>query len=255
MTGIAAPRPFFEVSGLRLRIWPILLAFVLMQALLWPEREGARWLFAHWHGPFHGQAWAFIALATSFQMIAGLVAAAALRRLLPQADTHLRWPPGRSYALAALFIGVAMAVVMFVPDHWPELARGVRPADPYHATPATAPAYILVMLAAGPNEELIFRGVLVGMLAVLTPGRVRVGAFEVPVAGGIVALLFGAAHYASFLAQPLPQAIAQQVYAFAWGLIYVWLMERSRSLLAPAIAHGAGDAVEVGVVMLLALAG
>jgi membrane protease YdiL (CAAX protease family) len=45
--------------------------------------------------------------------------------------------------------------------------------------------------------------------------------------------------------------VAQQIYAFAWGLAYVWLMERSRSLLAPMIAHGLSDAVEVGAVMAL----
>jgi membrane protease YdiL (CAAX protease family) len=31
---------------------------------------------------------------------------------------------------------------------------------------------------------------------------------------------------------------AQQLYAFAFGIVYAWLMERSRSLLAPMIAHG-----------------
>jgi membrane protease YdiL (CAAX protease family) len=49
---------------------------------------------------------------------------------------------------------------------------------------------------------------------------------------------------------PLPLAIAQQLYAFAFGLVYVWLMERSRSLLAPMIAHGVGDALEVAVMWL-----
>jgi membrane protease YdiL (CAAX protease family) len=49
-------------------------------------------------------------------------------------------------------------------------------------------------------------------------------------------------------------AAAQQVYAFAWGIIYVWLMERSRSLVAPIIAHGLSDAVEVGLVMAMTIA-
>jgi membrane protease YdiL (CAAX protease family) len=100
----------------------------------------------------------------------------------------------------------------------------------------------------------VFRGVLVGMLTVLIPGRVRLGRFELPVSGFIVGLLFSAAHYRSFFDGPLRQAVAQQLYAFAFGLTYVWLMERSRSLLAPMIAHGLGDALEVAAVMVLSLA-
>ena len=51
--------------------------------------------------------------------------------------------------------------------------------------------------------------------------------------------------------RPLHLAIAHQLYAFVWALIYTWLMERSDSLLAPIIAHGVSNAVEVGLVMML----
>jgi membrane protease YdiL (CAAX protease family) len=92
------------------------------------------------------------------------------------------------------------------------------------------------------------------MLTVLVPGRLRLGRIEIPVSAVIVSLLFGAAHYKSFAVEPLHLAIAQQLYAFVFGLTYVWLMERSRSLLAPMIAHGVGDLLEVGAVMLLSVA-
>jgi membrane protease YdiL (CAAX protease family) len=82
------------------------------------------------------------------------------------------------------------------------------------------------------------------------PGRIRAGTFDIPVAAVIVALIFGLAHWQSFSTDPFHMALAQQIYAFTWGLIYVWLMERSRSLLAPMVAHGVGNAVEVGFVML-----
>jgi membrane protease YdiL (CAAX protease family) len=91
------------------------------------------------------------------------------------------------------------------------------------------------------------------MLTVLIPGRVRLRRFEIPVSGVIVGLLFSAAHYKSFVVDPLHLAIAQQLYAFVFGLTYVWLMERSRSLLAPMIAHGVSDLLEVGAVMLLSV--
>ena len=42
-------------------------------------------------------------------------------------------------------------------------------------------------------------------------------------------------------------------YAFIWGLTYVWLMERSKSLVAPIVAHGVGNFVEVAAVMGLLL--
>src|SRR3546814_5922138 len=101
------------------------------------------------------------------------------------------------------------------------------------------------MITTGLAEETIFRGLLVGMLAVLVPGRLRIGSLDLPVAAYIVALMFGLAHWKSFTVDPFYQAMAQQIYAFVWGLIYVWLMERSRSLFAPMVAHGMGNFTEV----------
>jgi membrane protease YdiL (CAAX protease family) len=251
----AAPsRPFFEITGLRLRLWPILLAAVLMQAMLVPAREAARWLFKHYPDAFGHQVWAFVGLAELFQAAVGLAAVLVLRRLLPQADTHLRWPPGRSYAGLAVAIGVGMALVMLVADYWPQLLSHTAPRGGYELTPIGVPGWLVAEFGAGPNEELVFRGVLVGMLSVLLPGRVRLGRLDLPVAGVVMGLLFGAAHYQSFLTRPLHEAVAQQLYAFVWGLTYVWLMERSRSLLAPMIAHGLGDALEVAAVMALTAA-
>lgn len=251
-TAATAPRPFFQISGLRLRLWPILLAAVMMQAMLVPARNAARWLFQTQPGWFGHQIWAFVVLAELFQIIVGLAAAWLLRRILPEADTHLRWPPRRSYAGLALLIGIGLGAAMLVADYWPELLRHAAPKNSYELTPIGIPGWLFAEGLAGPNEELVFRGVLVGMLAILVPGRVRMGRIDLPVAGVIVGLLFAIAHYQSFLTDPFYQAVAQQLYAFAWGLIYVWLMERSKSLLAPSIAHGVGDMVEVGAIMLLA---
>ena len=259
MTDLAlppSPRPFVEVTGFRFRLWstlwPIVLAGVLMQTLLVPGREAARWLFKHNIAFFHHQVWIFVALATLFQILTGLAALAVMRRVLPQADNHLRWPPARTYALLAVAIGVAMGLIMLVADYWPQLLAHTAPDGGYDiSSPVQVSGWLGVMLAAGPNEEIIFRGLLVGMLAVLVPGRLRIGRLDLPVAAYVVALLFGLAHYDSFLHNPPHLAIAQQIYAFAWGLTYVWLMERSRSLLAPMIAHGLSDTVEVGAVMML----
>jgi membrane protease YdiL (CAAX protease family) len=259
MTDLALPpprRPVLQVTGFRFHpwstLWPIVLAAVLMQTLLVPGREAGRWLFKHNIELFQHQVWIFVALATLFQILTGLAALAIMRRVLPQADNHLRWPPERTCAGLAVAVGVAMGLIMLVADYWPELLSHTAPDGGYDiSSPVGVAGWLGVMLAAGPNEEIIFRGLLVGMLAVLVPGRLRVGRLDLPVAAYVVALLFGLAHYDSFLHNPPHLAIAQQIYAFAWGLTYVWLMERSRSLLAPMIAHGLGDAVEVGAVMML----
>ena len=86
------PRPFFELRGVRFRLWPLVLAAVLMQAILWPARELARWIFGHAAALFQHQVWAFVGLAMVFQTLAGLACIAVMRRLLPQAPTYLRWP-------------------------------------------------------------------------------------------------------------------------------------------------------------------
>ncbi|AEK61926.1 CPBP family intramembrane glutamic endopeptidase [Collimonas fungivorans] len=254
-TALAPSRPLFEITGFKFRLWPIALAAILMQLMLWPPREAARWLFKHQAGWFHHQVWAFVGLAELFQITAGLMAVLVMRRYLPKADPYLRWPPQRSYAGLAVLIGIGMALLMLVADYWPQLLSRTAPQGGYEMTALGIPGWLAVMFVAGPNEEIIFRGVLVGMLTVLVPGRVRLARFEIPVSGVIVSLLFGAAHYGSFFQDPLYQAIAQQLYAFLFGLTYVWLMERSRSLLAPMIAHGLSDLLEVGAVMLLSVAG
>jgi membrane protease YdiL (CAAX protease family) len=253
-TATVPDRPLFQVIGLQLRLWPIALALIVMLAMLLPAGLAAQWLFQHHPDWFHHQVWAFGGLAELFHTVAGLVGVLLMRRLLPQADANLRWPPGRSDAGLALAIGVAMAAVMLVADHWPELLAHRAPTTEYEMTWIGIPGWLAMMLAAGPCEEIAFRGVLVGMLTVLVPGRVRLGRVDVPFAGVVVGLLFSAAHYQSFLSGPLYQAVAQQLYAFVFGLIYVWLMERSRSLLAPMIAHGVGDMLEVGAIMVMSVA-
>ena len=256
MTALTLPRrPFVEFTGVRFRLWPVLLAAALMQGVLWPARELARLVAHHEAGFFNAHVWAFVGLAMVFQTLAGLACIAVMRRWLPHAPTYLRWPArGKGLVGLAIAIGVGMAVLMLVADYWPQLIDHVAPNGGYDTSPVGAAGWLAVMASSGLCEETIFRGLLVGMLTVLTPGRVRVGAFDIPFSGLVVAVLFGLAHYTSFMVDPLWMAIAQQLYAFVFGLVYVWLMERSHSLVAPMIAHGVGDALEVAAVMYLQVA-
>jgi membrane protease YdiL (CAAX protease family) len=242
------------VTGVRFRLWPILLAAVLMQALLVAGREAARWLFLQGRPLWDGHVSVFLLLAIIFQAALGFAAVVVMRRALPAADANLRWPPGRSYAGVAVAVGIAMGLIMLVADYWPAMASGAPPEQNYTTSAFDIGGYLVAMLITGLAEETIFRGLLVGMLVVLVPGRVRIGRLDLPVAAYLVALMFGLAHYQSFAFDPFYEALAQQVYAFVWGLAYVWLMERSRSLLAPMIAHGMGNFTEVAIVVVWATA-
>lgn len=244
-------KPLVELSGFRFRLWPLLLAAVLMEGLLRAGRAAGRWTYIQGESIWDDHVSVFLNLAILFQAALGFAAILVMRRLLPEADDHLRPPPGRSDAGLAVLIGIGMGLVMLVADYWPQLLAHTPPDESYAATAFDAGGFLVAMLITGLAEETIFRGLLVGMLAVLVPGRLRIGRLDLPIAGYAVAIMFGLAHWQTFAAAPLHLAVAQQLYAFVWGLVYVWLMERSRSLLAPIIAHGMGNFTEVGIVILL----
>ena len=245
---------WFELYDARLRLWPIVGALLLMEGLLRLGREPARWL---WHqGPANwaDRPWIFISLAIIFQALLGLAAISVMGRLLPQADAHLRWPKRRSAVIGmSVLCGVAMGLAMLIADYWPQMLSGTAPTS-YPVDPVDSTGWLFAMGITGFAEEPIFRGLLVGGLAVLVPGRVLVGKLDLPLSAYLVALLFGLAHWQSFTVQPFSMAAAQQVYAFAWGILYAWLMERSNSLVAPIIAHGLSDVVEVALVMAMTAA-
>lgn len=254
MTEIAASRPFISLYRFKFRIWPILLAAVLMQGTLTAGQEVAKWIYKNGPPGWEGHVSIFFLLAIAFQALLGLAGIFIMKRLLPQADAHLRSPPGRSYVGLAFLIGIGMGLIMLVADYWPALLSRTPLNTSYSTSPLDTAGFLLGMLITGLAEETIFRGLLVGFLIVLVPGRLRIGAVDLPVAAYIVALLFALAHWRTFLVDPIHQALAQQTYAFLWGLAYVWLMERSKSLLAPIVAHGMGNFTEVGLIILLTAA-
>lgn len=257
----AAPTPAagpqsrsIELYGFKFRFWPIVGAGLLMQGLLMLGREPARWLWHQGPADWAHRPWIFVALAITFQAIVGLAAILVMNRALPQADAHLRLPEkGKAMIGTAVLVGIGMGLIMLVADYWPQMLSGTAPTD-YPVDPVDSSGWLFAMGITGFAEEPIFRGFLIGGLAVFVPGRLRIGRLDLPVAAYIVALLFGIAHWQSFTVNPFYMAAAQQIYAFAWGITYAWLMQRSQSLVAPIVAHGLGDFVEVGLVMLWRIA-
>ena len=127
----ASRRPLVALSGLRFRLWPIVLAAVLMQAILELGRIPAREIYRAGAPLWDGYVSVFLLLAIAFQALLGLAAILVMRRLLPAADPHLRWPPGASYAGVAALIGIGMGLVMLVADYWPALAAQTPPDMSY----------------------------------------------------------------------------------------------------------------------------
>lgn len=250
MTAILPSRPRLCLRIILFRLGAILLAALIMQTVLKGGQFIAKALLKAGPDAFY-VGWIYLCLAIVFQGLLAFIGILIMRRTLPQAEDHVRWPPGRSYAGLAVLIGLGMGLTMLVVDYAPALLSWTAPDASYDLSSVPAAGVLFGMLTTGFAEETLFRGLLVGMLAVLVPGRVRLAGIDLPVAAYIVAVMFGVAHWESFLTDPLHLAIGQQLYAFAWGLIYVWLMERSKSLLAPIIAHGIGNFTEVAIIMTM----
>jgi hypothetical protein len=99
----------------------------------------------------------------------------------------------------------------------------------------------------GPTEEIPFRALLVTYLAATMPGRVRLFNFEMNWAGIIVAVIFALLHANNFNTRLWPLALGQQIYAFVLGVAYAYWLEKSRSVVAPAIGHNVGDVTEYAI--------
>jgi len=164
----------------------------------------------------------------------------------------LHLPIGKSYVAAAFSWGICFGVVMTVIDYLPNILR--------HAAPEFSLSLRNVMgwlsfegLFAGTVEEILFRGLLVSYLMTKISGRVRIGAFDLHVAGVIVAVLFCASHLGSFSGRPFWIAMGQQAYAFIWAVFYAYWFEKSGSVLAPIIGHNLGNFIEYCLAFLLVL--
>lgn len=178
------------------------------------------------------------------QFVVALVAIAVVRRLVPT-DYGLHPPRGRSYVGAAVAWGVVFGVLMTVVDYWPSLMGGTRPDAGFPLTPRNVGGWLVFEgVYVGPTEEVPFRALLVPLLMALFPARLRIGRFDMAWAGLIVAVLFALLHASSFATQPLAQALGQQVYAFALGVLYAYWLEKSGSIVAPIVGHNVSDVVE-----------
>lgn len=143
--------------------------------------------------------------------------------------------PGRS-VLAAL----AAAAVVFPPYvlgfwAWASVVDGASPVWGDLPGATWWPRWFLIHLVViAIPEEAFFRGYVQGRLAPLFARRVRL--LGVPFGGHVVvaSALFALVH---LVAIPAPFRLA----VFVPGLLFGWLRERTRSIVAPALLHAASN--------------
>jgi hypothetical protein len=238
--------------GPRLRFLPIVLVFVLGWGTLQIAFLGAHAVIHAATPGLQWPQWLKLILAEAFELILALIGIAVASRILPKADFGLRWPPARPYIGWGIFWGLAFALIMLIADAWPELIALKAPATPEPPTAANVAGWLgFELLWVGICEETLFRGFLLGVLTALSPSRLRLFGTEISTAGVTLALLFALAHIGNFATRPWYEALAQQFYAIALGLIYAWLREHSRSLVPAIVAHSLSDFGETSLVFLL----
>jgi uncharacterized protein len=245
---IGSESAIFSISGLRLGLWPILATIGLGLLVVLPA--GLIFLLITEHTTDPEMAWLGIANHVVAVLIAVALIAWISRGKL--SVYGLQWPKQSHYVPAALSWGAAFGLVTTVVDYFPRILRHIPPLDNLALTPQSIGAWLFFMgFVVGPTEEVPFRGLLQTYLMQRTSGRVRLWKYDMHVAGVVLALLFAFAHLTSFWTETMSMAIAQQIYAFAIGIVYAYWREKSGSLLAPIIGHNVGDGVEYVLIFLM----
>jgi len=235
-----------ERPRLRLKLVPLLVTATLGYGVPFAGASLAHFAIRILHLPIvPGFNLGWLYLQHGGQLAIALIAIAGLKYTVVPADYGLHWPRGKTYFGPALLWGTIFGVVMTLVDYAPQIVAHTRPDLGFAPTPSAVAGWaIFEGVYVGPTEEIPFRALLVTYLATTMPGKVKVGRFEMNWAGIIVALLFALLHAASFYTREWPQALGQQLYAFALGVLYAYWFEKSRSIVAPMIGHNVSDVVE-----------
>jgi membrane protease YdiL (CAAX protease family) len=232
----------------RLKLIPLLVTVVMAAALLIGSSLGTMLVVKLFHlPPLAPSKLLFLYIQHGIMLVMALIAIAILKYWLVPADYGLHLPRGRSYVLTAILWGVGFATIVAAGSSWLDMLLHVKQSAQsinYNHQHAWGWA-VFEGLYVGPTEEIPFRALLVTYLAATMPGKLRLGRFNMNWAGIIVALLFALAHIGSFWLESWVDALVQQGYAFAWGVLCAYWLEKSESIVAPIIAHNVGDGITV----------
>jgi hypothetical protein len=169
-------------------------------------------------------------------MALGLIGLASRRS---RVDYGLHMPRGRSFVATAIVLSVMIGIFMAVVDYAPYIFGRIAPPLDYSFSSSNVGGWMIFYgLYSGPTEEIAFRGLLVTYLTSTMPGKIRYRRMSMNGAGVVVAAIFalGMAVYA-LMTSTLLVALAQVSYVFAFGLFAAYWLEKSKSILAPAIGH------------------
>ena len=105
----------------------------------------------------------------------------------------------------------------------------------------------------GFSEEILFRGLIMGVLLLSWRGFIRIGSFKISVAGVVATVLFSLAHIGIDYRTLSITAIypLQLVFTTGLGLFYAVMRDKTGSLVGPIIAHGASDGFVTVVQLIL----
>lgn len=181
----------------------------------------------------------------AFMLLVALVVIAIFKYKLAPADYGLHWPRDKTYILPAVLWGTFFGVLMTLVDYAPQLLTHTTPDPGFPLTPGNIWGWTFFEgVYVGPTEEIPLRALLVTYLATTMPGKLHIGRFNMNWAGVLVAVIFALLHANSFDTRQWPEALGQQIYAFALGVLYAYWLEKSRSVVAPIIGHNVSDVVE-----------
>lgn len=240
MTVTPAEPPF------RLKLVPILVTGALGWSVPYAAAFAALYSIKLFHlaiVPGGNLGWLY--LQHGWQLLSALLVIAVLKFWLAPADYGLHWPRGKTYIWPAIAWGVFFGVLMTVVDYAPQIITHTKPDPGFPLTPGNIWGWTFFEgFYVGPTEEIPFRALLVTYLATTMPGKLRIGRFNMNWAGVIVAAIFALLHAANFNTRAWPEALGQQIYAFALGVLYAYWLEKSRSVVGPIIGHNVSDVVE-----------
>jgi hypothetical protein len=225
---------------------PILVTVALGYALPYAAGFAAFYCSKLFHTPSpRGPTLPWLYTQHGFQLLLALIVIAILKFKLVPADYGLHRPRAKTYIWPAVLWGIFFGVLMTLVDYAPQLIAHSKPDPGFPLTPQNIWGWIFFEgVYVGPTEEIPFRALLVTYLAATMPGKLHLGRFNMNWAGIIVAVIFALLHANNFDTRHWPEALGQQVYAFALGVFYAYWLEKSKSVVAPIIGHNVGDVVE-----------
>ncbi len=233
---------------LRLKFIPLIVTVLLGLALTVGSALAAILFSRLLHLPSLKQSMlTFLYVQHGFQLLLALIGIAVLKKWYAPADYGLHWPRGKRYFLPALLWGLALATAVNAGNSWLDVLLHIKQTtgDIVYTHQNIWGWAIFESIYVGPTEEIPFRALLVTYLATAMPGKLRIGRFSMNWAGIIVALLFALAHIQSFWTESVFDALIQQGYAFALGVLYAYWLEKSRSIAAPILAHNVSDGITI----------